>query len=133
MTANQSKLLPEFDPKHFSRNPKTAWLLYLDKLTAWLWQDNEGSARWTLILDDRGPPSRFDQPPSQDGSRFEKPGHPSVSSESGETPAMTSVMIILLLFLQKQSLASTVYLFGLGTLLTGPGLKKKAHAIMLSP
>ena len=36
-----------------------------------------------------------------------------------------SLMIILVLFLQKQSLASAVYLFGLGTLLTGPGLKKK--------
>jgi hypothetical protein len=30
----------------------------------------------------------------------------------------------LLLFLQKQSLAFAVYLFGIGTLLTGPGLKK---------
>jgi len=29
-----------------------AWLLYLDKLTTWLWQDNDGAARWTLILDD---------------------------------------------------------------------------------
>jgi len=27
-------------------------LQYLDKLAAWLWQDNEGAARWTLILDD---------------------------------------------------------------------------------
>ena len=35
------------------------------------------------------------------------------------------MMIILLLFLQKQSLALTVYLFGFGTLLTGLGLKKK--------
>jgi hypothetical protein len=43
------------------------------------------------------------------------------------------VMIILLLFLQKQSLAYAVYLFGFGTLLTVPGLKKKTHAIMLSP
>ena len=33
------------------------------------------------------------------------------------------MMIILLLFLQKQSLASAMYLFGLGTLLSGPGLK----------
>jgi hypothetical protein len=35
------------------------------------------------------------------------------------------VMIVLLLFLQKQSLAFAVYLFGIGTLHTGPGLKKK--------
>jgi len=35
------------------------------------------------------------------------------------------LMILLLLFLQKQSLAFAVYLFGIGTLLTGPGLKKK--------
>jgi hypothetical protein len=41
------------------------------------------------------------------------------------------MMIILLLFLQKQSLASAIYLFRLGTLLSGPGLK--AHAITLSP
>jgi hypothetical protein len=44
------------------------------------------------------------------------------------------LMILLLLFLQKQSLAFAVYLFGIGTLHTGPGLKKKkAHVIMLSP
>jgi hypothetical protein len=44
------------------------------------------------------------------------------------------MMIVLLLFLQKQSLAFAVYLFGIGTLHTGPGLKKKkAHVIMLSP
>jgi hypothetical protein len=43
------------------------------------------------------------------------------------------VMIVLLLFLQKQSLAFAVYLFGIGTLHTGLGLKKKAHVIMLSP
>jgi hypothetical protein len=42
------------------------------------------------------------------------------------------MMILLLLFLQKQSLAFAVYLFGIGTLLTGPGLKK-THVIMLSP
>jgi membrane-associated HD superfamily phosphohydrolase len=35
------------------------------------------------------------------------------------------MMIILLLFLQKQSLTFAVYLFGIGTLLTGLGLKKK--------
>jgi hypothetical protein len=37
----------------------------------------------------------------------------------------TLMMIVLLLFLQKQSLAFAVYLFGIGTLHTGPGLKKK--------
>ncbi len=31
--------------------------------------------------------------------------------------------IVLLLFLQKQNLATSIYLFGLGTLLTGLGLK----------
>ena len=31
--------------------------------------------------------------------------------------------IVLLLFLQKQNLATAIYLFGLGTLLTGLGLK----------
>ena len=33
------------------------------------------------------------------------------------------LMIVLLLFLQKQNLATAIYLFGLGTLLSGPGLK----------
>ena len=41
-------------------------------------------------------------------------------------------MILLLLFLQKQSLAFAVYLFGIGTLLTGLG-SKKTHVIMFSP
>ena len=41
------------------------------------------------------------------------------------------MMILLLSFLQKQSLAFAVYLFGICTLHTGPGLKKKAHVIML--
>ena len=49
------------------------------------------------------------------------------------TDTIALMMILLLLFLQKQSLAFAVYLFGIGTLLTGPGLKKKAHVIMLSP
>jgi len=40
------------------------------------------------------------------------------------SPWWTILMIILLLFLQKQSLAFDVYLFGIGTLLTGLGLKK---------
>ncbi len=35
----------------------------------------------------------------------------------------THIIIILLLFLQKQNLATTIYLFGLGTLLTRLGLK----------
>jgi hypothetical protein len=51
MAQVQSKL-PDLDENHFLRNQKTAWLQYLDKLAAWLWQDNEGTARWTLILDD---------------------------------------------------------------------------------
>jgi hypothetical protein len=52
--------------------------------------------------------------------------------KEGETPAEATtafdeplMMIVLLLFLQKQSLAFAVYLFGIGTLHTGPGLKKK--------
>jgi len=42
------------------------------------------------------------------------------------------MMIILLLFLQKQNLAYAVYQFGIGTLLTGLG-SKKTHVIMFSP
>jgi hypothetical protein len=34
-----------------------------------------------------------------------------------------AMMIVLLLFLQKQNLANAIYLFGLGTLLSGLGLK----------
>ena len=47
-------------------------------------------------------------------------------------PHTYTQMILLLLFLQKQSLAFAVYLFGIGTLHTGPGLKKKTHVIMLA-
>ena len=45
------------------------------------------------------------------------------------------MMIILLLFLQKQSLAYAVYLFGFGTLLTGVEKKSTCdHALtMTSP
>jgi len=65
MAAMNSKnlQLPDLDPKGFSRNPKTAWLLYLDKLTAWLWQDNEGAARWTLILDNALRQASTNHPP----------------------------------------------------------------------
>jgi hypothetical protein len=42
-----------------------------------------------------------------------------VTKESSDV----SMMIILLLFFQKQNLASTIYLFGLGSRLSGPGLK----------
>jgi hypothetical protein len=37
--------------------------------------------------------------------------------------SQTFMMIVLLLFLQKQNLANAIYLFGLGTLLSGLGLK----------
>ena len=43
----------------------------------------------------------------------------------GLARALGNMMILLLLFLQKQSLAFAVYLFGIGTLLTGLGSKKK--------
>ncbi len=39
------------------------WLLYLDRLMAWLWQDNEGDARWTLILDDALRHASINHPP----------------------------------------------------------------------
>ena len=39
------------------------------------------------------------------------------------SPINVMMMMILLLFLQKQNLASAIYLFGLGTRLSGPGLK----------
>ena len=40
--------------------------------------------------------------------------------------------IVLLLFLQKQNLATAIYLFGLGTLLTGLGLKHKSELYLQS-
>ena len=64
MAPNQSKnVLSELDERHFGRNQKTTWLQYLDKLTAWLWQDNEGAARWTLILDDALRRAAVNHPP----------------------------------------------------------------------
>ena len=41
----------------------------------------------------------------------------------GSPEAGNKKMINLLLFLQKQKLVTAIYLFGLGTLLSGPGLK----------
>jgi hypothetical protein len=46
---SNSKIFPELDERTLGRNQKTVWLLYLDRLTAWL---NEGVDRYTLILDD---------------------------------------------------------------------------------
>ena len=43
---------PTIDPKAWHRNKTTAWLEFVDRLSSWLWQDNEGAARWTLVLDD---------------------------------------------------------------------------------
>ena len=50
-------------------------------------------------------------------------------------PVMGSrcMMIVLLLFLQKQNLAFAVYQFWIGTLLTGLGSEKETHVIMFSP
>jgi hypothetical protein len=62
-TLSQTKP-PELDEKHFRRNHKTAWLHYLDKLAAWLWQDHEGAARWTLIIDDALHHASTNHPPN---------------------------------------------------------------------
>jgi hypothetical protein len=43
---------PTLDLKAWQWNKTTAWLEFVDRLSSWLWQDNEGDARWTLILDD---------------------------------------------------------------------------------
>ena len=45
------------------------------------------------------------------------------SSSAALTATGLHMMMILLLFLQKQNLASAIYLFGLGTRLSGPRLK----------
>jgi hypothetical protein len=80
MAAMNSKMqLPELDPKAFSRNQKTAWLLYLDRLTAWLWQDKEGAARWTLILDDVLRRASVNHPPrTAAGLKLQVQGPPEV-------------------------------------------------------
>jgi hypothetical protein len=77
MAANNSKFLPELDERAFARNQKTAWLLYLDKLTVWLWKD------CPLDADPgRRPPSRVCQPPAQDRRRTETSGDPPIESET---------------------------------------------------
>jgi hypothetical protein len=55
-------------------------------------------------------------------SHFDKfePTHPGI------------MMMILLLFLQKQNLASAVYLFGLGARLSGPGLNTCDNALTVT-
>jgi hypothetical protein len=60
---NSNSKLPELDERAFARNQKTAWLLYLDRLTAWLWQDNDGAARWTLIMDNDLRHASINHPP----------------------------------------------------------------------
>jgi hypothetical protein len=52
MTDNSSTKAPTIDPKAWQRNKTTACLEFVDRLSSWLWQDNEGAARWTLVLDD---------------------------------------------------------------------------------
>ncbi len=51
MPENPNKA-PTIDPKAWQRNKTTAWLEFIDRLSSWLWQDNEGAARWTQVLDD---------------------------------------------------------------------------------
>jgi hypothetical protein len=43
---------PTMDPKAWQRNKTTAWLEFVDRLSSWIWQDNEGAATRTLVLDD---------------------------------------------------------------------------------
>ena len=51
---------------------------------------------------------------------------------SAPNQARCNRSIVLLLFLQKQNLATAIYLFGLGTLLTGLGLKHKSELYLQS-
>ena len=51
MPENPNKA-PTIDLKAWQRNKTTAWLEFLDRLSSWFWQDNEGAGRWTLVLDD---------------------------------------------------------------------------------
>jgi hypothetical protein len=51
MPENPAKA-PTIDLQAWQRNKTTAWLEFVDRLSSWLWQDNEGAARWTLVLDD---------------------------------------------------------------------------------
>jgi len=39
---------PTIDSKAWQRNKTTAWLEFVDRLSSWLWQDNEGAARWAF-------------------------------------------------------------------------------------
>jgi hypothetical protein len=63
--------------------------------------------------------------PRQKSSEGEWPPHGLLRTLLREkaNAAAVAVMMILLLFLQKQNLASVIYLFGLGTRLSGQGLK----------
>ncbi len=65
MPENQNKA-PTIDPKAWQRNKTTAWLEFIDRLSSWLWQDNEGAARWTLVLDDAERHSSTTHPPRTD-------------------------------------------------------------------
>jgi hypothetical protein len=52
MPENSPTKAPTIDSKAWTRNKTTAWLEFVDRLSSWLWQDNEGAARWTLVLAD---------------------------------------------------------------------------------
>ncbi len=55
MTDNSSTKAPTIDPKAWQRNKTTACLEFVDRLSSWLWQDNEGAARCSTTPNDTGP------------------------------------------------------------------------------
>ena len=52
MSTESDSKAPLLNRSDFSRNPKTTWLSFIDKLGSHLWAYKDGKARWTLILDD---------------------------------------------------------------------------------
>ena len=55
---------PTIDLKAWQWNKTTAWLEFVDRPSSLLWQDNEGAARWTLILDDALRHAAVNHPPT---------------------------------------------------------------------
>jgi hypothetical protein len=51
MTETPAKTLT-IDLKAWQWNKTTAWLEFVDRLSSWIWKENEGAVRWTLVPDD---------------------------------------------------------------------------------
>ena len=117
-------------------DPLSAWWLGLSLATLEFWvrfpnERNQGKQSHPVL--------KYWVPHGSHLHGLSRQPHEHVHSSLRSQPLgdLEPMMIILLLFLQKQSLAYAIYLLGFGTLLSGPGshgsTRKKTYAITFSP